>query len=72
MQVYVFISVGFPGVSAFTLDGTGGNLPPKYAPWLSSNDKAARLIRVESDPVVIAVKRDGYFVVDSDPLASAR
>ena len=47
MQVYVFTSVSLPGVNAFTLDTTGGNLPPKYAPWLLSNDKAAMLIRAE-------------------------
>ena len=64
MRVYVFNSVSFPDVSAFTVDATGGNLPAEYALWLPASEAVVMLNRVESDPIIVAIKRDGYFVVD--------
>jgi Na+/serine symporter len=63
-QIYTFSSVRNSGVSAFTSDSTAANLPIAYAPWQSSMDTALPTWGLV-DPVMAAIERDGFFLVNS-------
>ena len=65
MQIYIFASNIYPTVSAFTSDQTGGNLPTDYAPWRHVNGGKAMFVGTIADPVAVAVRRDGYFLLSS-------
>jgi hypothetical protein len=60
--MFIFVSIIYPGIRAFTVDEAGDNLPAAYAPWrLADGGKA---ISVEQDdPVTRAIARDGFFLV---------
>jgi hypothetical protein len=63
MLIYIFASDTRPRVSAFTADQTGGNLPADYAPWRSINGGKAVSVGSITDPVAVAVRRDGFFLL---------
>jgi hypothetical protein len=65
MQVFIFASASHLSVSAFTSDSSGANLPADYAPWRAINGGSAIGIGSAADPVAIAVKKDGYFLLGS-------
>jgi hypothetical protein len=64
MQIYVFSSVRNSSVRAFTSDSTAANLPIAYAPWHSSMDTAVPTWGL-ADPIMAAVQRDGFFLVNA-------
>jgi hypothetical protein len=65
MQIYIFNSVRNSSVRAFTSDCTAGNLPIAYAPWQSSSTDTALPTWGLADPVVVAIERDGFFLVNT-------
>jgi hypothetical protein len=64
MHIYIFSSVHNSSVSAFTSDSTAANLPIAYAPWQSSMNTALPT-RGLADPVMAAIQRDGFFLVNA-------
>ena len=62
--MFIFVSATHPSVKAFTADETGENLPAEYAPWRRISNGQALPVG-ENDPVAIAVKRDGFFLVSA-------
>jgi hypothetical protein len=64
MQIYIFSSVRNSSVSAFTSDSTAANLPIAYAPWRSSMDTALPTWGL-ADPIMAAIQRDGFFLVNA-------
>jgi hypothetical protein len=80
MRVFVFISTQNPALLGFTAKQTVENLPNKYAPWRPAEAGGAVLLGGgDTDPVVEAVRRDGFFLAvggyeDEDyfPVASAK
>ena len=56
---YGFNSEVDTGVSAFTYDPTGANLPAILAPWRPMNGGRAMGLRSPLDPFVIGLHRDG-------------
>jgi hypothetical protein len=63
MQIYLFISETYPSVMAFTSDETGGTLPADYAPWRALKRGTLTRVARESDAMVAAIARDGFFLV---------
>ena len=64
MEIYIFVSVARPSVRGFTSDVIGANLPVDYAPWRAANGGNA-MLGSDTDPVVEAVRRDGYFLISA-------
>jgi hypothetical protein len=65
MQIYIFSSVRNLRVRAFTSDCTAANLPIAYAPWQSSSTNTGLPTWGLADPVVVAIERDGFFLVNT-------
>jgi hypothetical protein len=65
MKVYIFISDKESRVRGFTFDPTGRNLPAEYAPWKALNEGRMTSARSKDDPVMVAVARDGFFLVSA-------
>jgi hypothetical protein len=69
METYLFFSDTDEDVFAFTSDPEGENLPAEFAPWLKNGDGAALYIgpedSVTSNPVLRAVRRDGFYLARS-------
>jgi hypothetical protein len=66
MQIFRFASDSYR-ISASTSDATGGNLPANYAPWRAVNDGNALVVGAKTDPVAMAVTRNGYFLTTRQP-----
>ncbi|WP_158933165.1 hypothetical protein [Acidisphaera sp. S103] len=63
MRIFVFISAKDPDLLGFTASQTAANLPRDYAPWTPAETGGAVLLGGgDSDPVVEAVRRDGFFI----------
>jgi hypothetical protein len=71
MRLYTFTSDGNQSVTAFTRDRTGKNLPTIYAPWCPVNASKAMAIDSNADPVGRAVRRDGFFLINTRKLRAA-
>jgi hypothetical protein len=67
VQVYILISESDPRLRAFTSDVTGGNLPAEYAPWRPTNGGKPMHIASPNDPIGVIIKKDGYFLVSTEP-----
>jgi hypothetical protein len=63
VTAYGFSSVVDTGVSAFTTDPTGANLPANLAPWRPINGGRAMGLGSPLDPFVMRVNRDGYSLI---------
>jgi hypothetical protein len=63
MPIYIFASETHVAISAFTSDPTGGNLPGIYAPWRSVNGGLTLPVDTQANPVVDAIRRDGFFLL---------
>jgi hypothetical protein len=62
MDIYVFASDTDPCVVGFTSDETGTNLPVALGPWREEVEPGVVVIDTDDDPIVQAVRRDGFFV----------
>jgi hypothetical protein len=62
MDVYIFVSLAHPHVRAFTANCTGGNLPAVSGPWSAIKGRALYLASA-LDPIAIAVREKGFFLV---------
>ena len=71
MQVYAFISEKEAHVSAFTADPTGDNLPVDYAPWGVMNGGRGMYLASAGDPIAVAIRHSGYYLVDDRPPVEA-
>lgn len=71
MEIFRFTSDSYR-VSASTSDATGGNLPANYAPWHPVNNGNALVIGAKTDPVAMAVTRNGYFLTTRQPKQKSR
>ena len=71
MEIYTFISVSRPSVSAFTSDETGGNLPADYAPWQVVGYGKGKPLSSVAETVARAVQRAGYFLISGGPALKA-
>jgi hypothetical protein len=63
MRVFVFISTRDPALLGFTTKQAAENLPAHYAPWRPAEAGGAVLLGGgDADPVVEAVRRDGFLL----------
>jgi hypothetical protein len=65
MLVFIFISETDPRVRAFTCNGSGSNLPVEYFPWQPINGGRTMHIGSANDPIAIAIREDGYCLVNT-------
>jgi hypothetical protein len=70
-QIYIFRSVRNSSVRAFTSDSTAANLPIAYAPWQSSMEMAPSTWGL-AHPVMAAIQRDGFFLVNARSSSKVR
>ena len=64
MDIFLFVSE--LGLSAFTSDPAGSNLPDMYAPWQPDPDWHGRLIHEIGTVVASAVEERGFFLISTN------
>ena len=73
MTISLFRSAKEPDVFGFTVDPAGSNLPAQLGPWQSAGAGSAAMSYAEmnldelalSDPVMRAIKQDGFYLTRS-------
>ena len=63
-MVFLFLSQADRDLMGFTVDKTGSNLPPEYAPWKpASGGVAIPLGGGNTSSIIEAVQQDGYLLM---------
>ncbi len=63
MHIYIFMSQSDPAILAFTSTEDGSNIPADHGPWQPSGSGRAIPVGMAAEPMMEAVRKDGYFIV---------
>ena len=72
MHVFAFRAVTYPGITGFTTQRTGANLPEDFRPWvligqcaLHAGDPVTGVYQ-GADTVLDGIERDGFYIARAD------